>query len=94
MRRRLLILALACAAGTSACVIPMHGPTPQPVNDQPDTFRFRIFPNAVALEATVADHAVGDEIEKFRVANDYASSEIVSRDYLNSSYIYTVRFAR
>ena len=42
----------------------------------------------------MADRAVDDELVKFRVANGYAASEILSRDYRDSAFVYTVRFKR
>jgi len=87
-------LAIACALALGACVAPTYGTRPQAVVSQTDTFRFRIFPYAFALGGFMADRAVGDEIVKFRVANSYVSSEILSRDYQDSAYVYTVRFTR
>ena len=94
MRRLVKALAIACALGLGACVAPTYGTRPQAVEDQTDTFRFRIFPYAFAAGGFMADRAVGDEIVKFRVANSYAASEILSRDYRDSAYVYTVKFTR
>ena len=85
---------VACALGLSSCVITSHGINPQAVRDQPDTFRFRIFPAAVVMEGFFADRAADAEIGQFRQANGYASSVILSRDHLDLAYIYTVEFSR
>lgn len=94
MRQLVKALAVACALGLASCVTPTHGTRPQPVANQADTFRFRIFPNAFAMEGTFADRAADEEIGKFRVANGYASSAILSRDQRDSAFIYTVKFTR
>ena len=96
MRRLLNGLALACTLGLGlgACVAPSHGTRPQAVQGEADTYRFRVFPYAVALKETFADRAATEEIARFRLANGYASSEIVSRDARDSGFVYTVRFAR
>jgi hypothetical protein len=94
MRKLIKALALACALGLSACVAPTYGTRPQAVENQSDTYRFRIFPYAFAVGGVMADRAVDDELLKFRVANGYASSEILSRDYRDSAYVYTVKFTR
>ena len=88
------VAAAACAFTLGACVIASHHDRPQPVADQPDTFRFRVFPAAVIMPATFADRAAADEIARFRLARGYASSEIVSRDERDQAFVYTVRFAR
>ena len=56
MRRTVNAFVLACVLGLAACVVTSHGINPQPVPNQPDTFRFRIFPAAVLMEATFADN--------------------------------------
>jgi hypothetical protein len=94
MRRLMEALAISCVLGLSACVTTTYGTRPQPVANQADTFRFRIFPNAFAMEGTFADRAADEEIGKFRVANGYASSAILSRDYRDSAFVYTVKFTR
>ncbi len=94
MRRLLNGLALACTLGLGACVAPSHGTRPQAVQGEADTYRFRVFPYAVALKETFADRAAEEEIARFRLANGYASSDIVSRDARDSGFVYTVRFAR
>jgi len=93
-RPKVLGFVFACALGLSSCVTTSHGINPQAVRDQPDTFRFRIFPAAVVMEAFFADRAADQEIGKFRSANGYASSAILSRDYRDLAYIYTVEFSR
>ena len=94
MRRLVKALVMACVLGLGACVAPTYGTRPQAVESQADTFRFRIFPYAFAVGGFMADRAVDDEVVKFRVANGYAASEILSRDYRDSAYVYTVRFTR
>ncbi|HEY2558124.1 MAG TPA: hypothetical protein VGI48_00260 [Caldimonas sp.] len=94
MLRPMKTLAFASALALSACVIATHGTEPQAVENQADTYRFRIFANAFVMEGTVADHAADEEIVKFRAANGYASSRIVSRDHRDSAFVYTVVFAR
>jgi hypothetical protein len=93
-RPKVLGFVLACALGLSSCVITSHGTPPQAVRDQPDTFRFRIFPAAVVMEETFADRAADQEIAKFRSANGYASSVIRSRDHQDLAFVYTVEFSR
>lgn len=92
-RSGVLGFAVACALGLSSCVIASHS-RPQAVADQADTFRFRVFPAAVAMEGTFADRAAYEEIGKFRAANGYASSSVVSREYRGLAFVYTVRFSR
>ena len=92
--RRLNASILACALVLASCVITSHGTRPQPVPGEADTFRFRVFPSAVVMEGTFADRAAEDEIDKFRQANGYASSEIVARDPVDNAFVYTVRFTR
>ena len=94
MRRLVKALAVVCVLGLSSCVITTHGARPQPVENQADTFRFRIFPSAVAMEGAFADRAAEEEVGKFRVANGYASSAILSRDYRDLAFVYTVKFTR
>jgi hypothetical protein len=93
MRRLVNAFAVVGALGLSACVTTSHI-RPQPVLDQADTFRFRIFPSAFVLEETFADRAANEEISKFRLAKGYASSEILSRDSRDSAFVYTVKFTR
>jgi len=93
MRRFVNALAVACALGLGACVTTSHI-RPQPVADQADTFRFRIFPSAVVMGETFADRAANEEIGKFRLANGYSSSAILSRDQRDSEFVYTVKFTR
>ena len=87
-------LVFACALALSGCMITTSGTTPQAVDYQADTYRFRIFPNAFAMEGTLADRAADQEIERFRQTSGYASSMIVSRDYRDSAFVYTVKFTR
>ena len=94
MRRFVNAFVLACAAGLASCVVTSHGINPQPVANQPDTFRFRIFPSALVMEEAFADRAADEEIGKFRTAKGYASSTIVSRDQRDSAFVYTVQFTR
>ena len=96
MRRLWNGLAVACTLGLAlgACVAPSHGTRPQPVQGQADTYRFRIFPYAVALKETFADRAAEEEIARFRLAGGYASSEILAREARDTEIVYTVRFAR
>ena len=94
MRRFVKLLVVASVLGLSACVAPTYGTRPQVVESQADTFRFRIFPYAFAVGGIMADRAVDEEIVKFRVANGYASSEILSRDSQDSALVYTVKFTR
>ena len=96
MRRLLNGLALACTLGlASAPASPRRtAPARRRCKGEADTYRFRIFPYAVALKETFADRAAEEEIARFRLANGYASSEIVSRDARDSGFVYTVRFAR
>ena len=93
MRRLMNGLALACTLGLGACVTPSHT-RPQAVQGEADTYRFRIYPYAVALKEQLADRAAEEEIGKFRMANGYASSQVLSRDALDPGFVYTVRFAR
>jgi len=94
MRRLVKALALASVLGLGACVAPTYNVRLQAVESQADTYLFRIFPYAFAVGGIMADRALDDEIVMFRVANGYASSEILARDHLDSAYVYTVRFAR
>ena len=94
MRRPLEVAALVSALALGGCVITTSATPPQAVENESDTFRFRIFPNAVVMEGTAADRAADAEIGKFRAANGYASSRIVSRDQRGSAFVYTVKFAR
>ena len=94
MHRLAKPLALACVLALSACVAPMHGVRPQPVASQADTFRFRIHPYAFAAGGYFADRALDEELMRFRLANGYGSSEVLSRDWRDGAYVYTVRFAR
>jgi hypothetical protein len=87
-------LVVASVLGLGACVAPTYGTRPQVVESQTDTFRFRIFPYAFAVGGIMADRAADDEIVKFRVANGYASSEILSRDSQDTVFVYTVKFTR
>ena len=59
-----------------------------------DTYRFRIYPYAVAFKEKFADRAADEEIGKFRLAQGYATSEVLSRDAQDSGFVYTVRFTR
>lgn len=79
MHRFVKPLVMACVLALGACVAPTYGTRPQAVENQADTFRFRIFPYAFAVGGFMADRAVDDEVVKFRVANGYAASEILSR---------------
>ena len=94
MRRLVNAFVLLCAAALASCVVASHGINPQPVTNQPDTYRFRVFPSAFVLEGTFADRAADEEIGRFRTAKGYASSTIVSRDQRDSEFVYTVRFTR
>jgi len=94
MRRLVTPLVVASVLGLGACVAPTYGTGPQAVASQADTFRFRIFPYAFAMGGIMADRAVDEEIVKFRVANGYASSEILSRDSQDAGFVYTVKFIR
>ena len=94
MRRLMKALALACTLGLGGCVAPSHGLRPQAVENQADTYRFRIYPYAFAVGGYMADRAVDEEVLKFRVANGYAASEIVSRDQRDSGFVYTVKLTR
>jgi hypothetical protein len=94
MRQVIKTVVFACALALSGCMIASYGIQPQAVENQADTYRFRIFPNAFAVEGMLADRAADEQIEKFRLANGYASSEIVSRDHRDSAFVYTVKFAR
>ena len=94
MRRLSNALALACTLGLAGCVAPSHGTRPQAVQGEADTYRFRIFPYTVALKENFADRAADEEIAKFRMANGYASSQVLSRDARDSGFVYTVRFTR
>ena len=94
MRRLMKAFALACALGLGGCVAPSYGTRPQAVENQADTYRFRIYPYAFAVGGYMADRAVDDELVKFRVANGYAASEVLSRDYRDSGFVYTVKFTR
>lgn len=93
MRRFVIALSIACAMGLGACVTTAHI-RPLPVADQADTFRFRIFPSAFAMQGTFADRAANEQIGTFRLANGYASSAILSRDQRDSAFVYTVKFTR
>ena len=44
------------------------------------------------VQAVVA--AIEEDIGKFRLANGYASSRILSREPLDPGFVYTVRFTR
>lgn len=92
MRR--LVLILLCASALGACAITSYGTGPQAVENEPDTYRFRIFPEASVLEGAVADRVADKEIGKFGAVNGYASSRIVSRDSRGSAFVYTVKFTR
>ena len=94
MRQLMNTAMFACALALSGCIVTSYGTKPQPVDNQADTYRFRIFPNAFAMEGSMADRAADEEIGKFRLANGYASSMIVSRDYRDSAFVYTVKFTR
>ena len=94
MRQFMKAVVFACALALGGCIIASYGVKPQAVENQADTYRFRIFPNAFAVDGILADRAADGEIEKFRLANGYASSEIVSRDQRESAFVYTVKFAR
>ena len=94
MRQVMKTVLFACTLALSGCIITSYGITPQAVENQADTYRFRIFANAFAVEGILADRAADEEIGKFRLANGYASSEVVSRDYRESAFVYTVKFTR
>ena len=93
-RPKILGFVVACALGLSSCVTTSHGTQPASSQGPACTFRFRISPAAVVMEATFADRAADQEIAKFRSANGYASSVILSRDHLDLAYVYTVEFSR
>ena len=94
MRRLVKALAIACALGAGGCTTPNPGIRPQAVESQADTYQFRIYTYAFAVGSVMADRAVDDELLRFRAANGYASSEILSRDYHDLAYVYTVKFTR
>ena len=93
MRRLAKALALTCALALGACATTLDV-APQAVPGQPDTVRFRIFPNTIAFQEALADRAAEEEIGRFRAARGYASSTTLSRELQDRAYVYTVRFER
>ena len=93
MRRLLNAFALTCTLAVGACATTLNV-APHSVPGQPNTVRFRIFPNTIAMQEMLADRAADDEIARYGAAHGYASNTIVSREYVDRAWVYTVKYAR
>ena len=90
-----LILIAATAAITTACTTANYGLAPALVQDQQDTFSFKIYVGGFSGGET-SDAAVKGDIEAFQKTKGYKHHKILDKRYnlIPSYFEYTVQFSR
>jgi hypothetical protein len=90
-----VLVGASFAVLTVGCTTANYGLKPAAVDEQKDTYRFKLFVGGFSGGET-ADKAVQPDIEEYRKNNGYKSYTIVDKRYnlIPSYFEYTVRFNR
>lgn len=91
-----LSIAFALAAAlTAGCMTARYGDTAAPVPGKPDTFAFKIWPNAFVTTEDFIFKQLQPDLEEFRIRQGYSSFEVVERMCQPmGACTYAVRFVR
>jgi hypothetical protein len=92
---KIAALALAAVLAIAGCATISDQRGPVPVEGQPDTLRFKIYP-AIGVPESAVDQAVRVDFEDYRAKNAYRSYAVLNHrfNYAPTYYEYTVHFEK
>lgn len=89
----IVLLATSFAVFTG-CTTANYGLKPTSIEDQKDTFKFKVYVGGLSGPET-ADKSMANDLELYKINNGYKSYAIVDRRYnlIPTYYEYTVKFS-
>lgn len=89
----IVLLATSFAVFTG-CTTANYGLKPTSLQDQKDTYKFKVFVGGLSGPET-ADKSVANDLESYKISNGYKSYTILNREYnfIPTYYEYTVQFS-
>lgn len=88
------VLLVTSFAVFTGCTTANYGLKPTSVENQKDTYKFKVFVGGLSGPET-ADKSVADDLEFYKTNNGYKSYTIIDRQYnfIPTYYEYTVQFS-
>ena len=95
MQIKQLILLLGALVTGIGCTTANYGLSPVAIQDQKDTYKFKLFVGGFSSGET-SDEAVKDDIESYQKNYGYRKYKIIDKHYnlIPSYFEYTVQFTR
>lgn len=94
--KNLIAMGLLAASFTtfSGCTTANYGLKPISIENQKDTYKFKVFVGGMSGPET-ADKSVANDLESYKINNGYKSYTIIDRRYnfIPTYYEYTVQFS-
>lgn len=90
-----IVLLAASFTVFTGCTTANYGLKPTSIEDQKDTYKFKVFVGGLSGPDT-ADQSVANDLESYKTNNGYKSYTILDRRYnfIPTYYEYTVQFSR
>lgn len=88
-----IVLLAASFTVFTGCTTANYGVKPTSLQDQKDTYKFKVFVGGLSGPET-ADKSVANDLESYKINNGYKSYTILNREYnfIPTYYEYTVKF--